>query len=564
MISLSTVIEYSQDRFRKEVESAETAKGVDPARLHRRINETYFTRLTRACLLVAPNKELSDLCYSMCVACPELLFSKMYCLGWGQGGKQKNPDQEAPNLLKSYNNFFGEDPDVASFHNLLSFLKTQSSVSSLICHGLSPISDTLLLLADIGRNMRISHAIGIQQFDVMLADVSWIKHNRSINKRMSKKDFLDGLRICLDKRKRLYRALDFNYKVFGINNFGREELNINRKALEKLTKEFRDLAKVLWGEKSLSSHDSQMKKLIGKRFNGMTNLDRAQLSADIATLISYENLAVSLEKELESQLTILRTISDLFSTFDEEIFFYYFAQFFAQQHYNGYIKIAPISEIKFDKPFETQTKHFLSVMASSRGQDTPESNRVYKKSRKTHKNDSKSWFDMYLPQYKLGNYELLPYTSISGDVLKKDITVDKFQSSTVLLEDSYEDKLDKVIGVITETPTPNLNRIVSDLLSFIHYLINRPSVSERIRSLEPYLSKLEPDISEQIFSRDDTPVNYPSIFADWLKAIDDEAAISPFHIIPYLWEEVDWGKERIKNLSSLIIELLRVVNDLCD
>jgi hypothetical protein len=564
MINLTTVIEHSQERFRKEVENAEAAKGIDRARLHRRINETYFTRLTRACLLIAPNKELSDLCYSMCVACPELLFSKMYYLGWGQGRKQKSPDQEAPNLLKSYNNLFSEDTDVASFHDLLSFLKAQPSVSSLICHGLSPISDTLLLLADIGRNIRISHALGVMRFNVMLADVSWIKHNRSINQRMSKKEFLNGLRICLDKRKRLYRALEFEYKVFGINNFGREELNINRTALEKLTKEFRQLARVLWGEKSLSSHDPQMKKLIGKRFTGMTNQEKTQLSPDIATLISYENLAVSLEKELESQLTILRTISDLFSTFDAEIFFYYFAQFFAQQKYSWYIKIAPMSEIKFDEPFETQTKHFLSVMSGGGGQGAAGSNRKDKRAGKTNKKDSKSWFEIYLPQYKLGNYELLPYTSISGDVLKNDIAIDKFQSSTVLLEDSYEDKIDKVIGVITETPTPYLNRIVSDLLSFIHYLINRSAITDRVRSLEEYLFKLEPHIAEQIFSRDDTPVNYPSIFADWLKAIDDEAAIPPFHVIPYLWEERDWDKERIKTLSALIIELLRVVNDLCD
>jgi hypothetical protein len=563
MINLTAVIEHSQERFRKEVENAEAAKGVDLARLHRRINETYFTRLTRACLLIAPSEELSDQCYSMCVACPELLFSKMYYLGWGHGRKQKDPDQEAPKLLKSYNALFSESTDVGSFHGLLSFLKLEPSTSSLICHGLSPISDTLLLLADVGRNIRICHALGVERFEVMLADVSWIKHNRSINKKMSKKDFLNGLRICLDKRKRLYRALDFNYKVFGINNFGREELNINRTALEKLTKEFRQLARVLWGEKSLSSHDLQMKKLIGKRFTGMTNQEKTELSPDIATLISYENLAVSLEKELESQLTILRTISDLFSTFDEEIFLYYFAQFFAQQQYSKYIKIAPISEIKFDEPFETQTKHFLSVMAGSRSQSDENKKRL-KPGKLSKKESTKNWFEIYLPQYKLGNYELLPYTSISGDVLKNDITIDKFQSSTVLLEDSYEDKLDKVIGVISETATPYLNRMVCDLLSFIHYLINRSSTSGRTSNLESVLSALEPHIAEQIFSRDDKPMSYPSIFADWLKAVDDEGAIPPFHIIPYLWEEADWDKKRIKNLSVLIIELLRIVNELCD
>jgi hypothetical protein len=202
-------------------------------------------------------------------------------------------------------------------------------------------------------------------------------------------------------------------------------------------------------------------------------------------------------------------------------------------------------------------------MAGSRSQSDENKKRL-KPGKLSKKESTKNWFEIYLPQYKLGNYELLPYTSISGDVLKNDITIDKFQSSTVLLEDSYEDKLDKVIGVISETSTPYLNRMVCDLLSFIHYLVNRSSTSGRTSNLESVLSALEPHIAEQIFSRDDKPMSYPSIFADWLKAVDDEGAIPPFHIIPYLWEEADWDKKRIKNLSVLIIELLRIVNELCD
>lgn len=563
MLEISKVIKQSNERFNQEVFNAENAKKIDHARLHRRRNETYFSRLTKACLPSLTNIELSDPCYSFCVACPELLFSKMYYLCWGQGRKQTNPEQSAPQLLDEYNSLFINTTNVAHFVDLLSYTKKQIKPSSLICHGLSPTSDTLLLLADIGRNIRISYALGVSEINVMLADLSWIKHNRSINQLMSKKDFLNSLRICLDKRKRLYRALGFKYKVFGINNFGREDLNINRTALEKLTAEFRQLAQTLWGEQSLQPHDQQIKKIIGKKLYGMRPDERGQLPSYIDTLVSYQNLAESLERELESQLGILRTVSELFSTFDEEIFFYYFAQFFAQQKFNNYFKIAPISEIKFDLPFETQKVHFLSVTTTKANSSTSsENNKPYKKI--TKQSSQKTCFNFYFPQYKLGKYELLPYTSISGDVIKKRLTVDEFLSSTILIEDSYENKIEKIIGVITETPIPCLNRLVSDLLSFIHFLMICPSIQSKTKILEHSIIRLDPQIAEQIFSVEDTPNNYSVIFADWLKAIDKEGALPPFHIIPYLWEDADWNKDKIQALSQLTIELIRLVNEICD
>ena len=76
---------------------------------------------------------------------------------------------------------------------------------------------------------------------------------------------------------------------------------------------------------------------------------------------------------------------------------------------------------------------------------------------------------IYCPQYKLGKFEILPYTSVSGDVVKKG-NVEEFKSQTILIDDSYDNKLDKIIGVLTTTETQHKNRLLSDLLSFIHFL----------------------------------------------------------------------------------------------
>jgi hypothetical protein len=44
---------------------------------------------------------------------------------------------------------------------------------------------------------------------VMLADISWMSSNRSIRQfeSLTPADIDTGLRVCLDKRKRLYEAL---------------------------------------------------------------------------------------------------------------------------------------------------------------------------------------------------------------------------------------------------------------------------------------------------------------------------------------------------------------------
>jgi hypothetical protein len=306
-----------------------------------------------------------------------------------------------------------------------------------------------------------------------------------------------------------------------------------------------------------------MKKLIGTQFHLMRPHERLMLTQGIATLMSYQDVAASIERDLESQLTILRTISELFSTFDEEIFLYYFAQFFAQQHYTDYIKIAPYSEIKFDLPFESQKVHFKSV-TESRRLNTPlaiSRNKIAKVKRPAAQRRN---FEIYLPQYQLGNYELLPYTSISGDILKNHISLDKFISSTILLDDSYENKVEKAIGTITETPVPHLNRIISDIFSFVHYLVNIPSVFERSAKLRASLTKFSPQISEQIFSKEDKPDDYPTIFADWLKAIENDKAITPFHITPYLLDKSDWNTDNIQLISQMIIDLLGLVNEICE
>jgi len=556
LLSLKAVVEQAKHRFDAEIEAAEKAKDVDAARIKRRRNEMYFTRLTRASLPLSQNHELTDPCYSLCAALPELMFAKMYYLGWGSARSQKQVPADAPQLLREYSELFA-DFQPGHFEALLDAHRVGRIDHGLVCHGLSPTSDTILLLADIGRSLRIAYALGIPDTRVLLADVSWIKYNRSITQILERKEFLNALRICLDKRKRLYKALGVPYRVFGISDYGAENENLNRTDLEDLTKQFRQLAVALWGENSLKPHTSEMKRIIGAPLYGVRKSDRQTLPSPVTTLISYEPVAASLEKALESELSILRTISELFSSFDEEVFVYYFAQYFAQSRYSRYVKIAPISEHKFDLPFATKSKHFASV-AVRRGSHLEQDAKT-----NAPKEDELS-YQIYCPQYRLGRFELLPYTSTSGDVLRQNVSIGEFVSNTVLLDDTYDKRYDKMLGVFAQTPIANLNRIAADLLSFTHLLFFRCSGTKANEALRKAVTELDAGIAEQLYSDQDTPNGYATIYAEWLKAIEHADAVMPFHVIPFLWEDKDWDKTRLERFASFAFAVISIVNDICE
>ncbi|WP_207433679.1 hypothetical protein [Sabulibacter ruber] len=546
MLNLKDIIEHSNNRFQQEIDKAKNTKNIDIARIERRKNETYFTRLGRATLGITNTVTLTDKTLALSVAFPEILFSKMYALGWSSSRKL-HEDVNHPELLYKYFSSFSDNYKFIDLFNLNTKINDNIYSSLLLCHGLSPTSDTILLLADIGRTLRMSYSVGIKKISVLLADVTWVKYNRSINQLFTPKEFLNQLRICLDKRKRIYRTLNLEYKTFGISDHNPDKSNLNKTEITQHAKSFRDLAELIWGKKSLEPQKEEILRIIGKPLDQIPKKDLHLLPPYISKLIELKEreVAIGIEEKLQSEFKILRTLSELFSSFDEEVFLYYFAQYYAQRHYNNFLKIAPLSEEKFDQPFLKYAEDFDKIA----------NNKIV-----TSTNKETGY--IYCPQYTLGDFQLLPYTSISSDVIKK-ATLEEFKSKTILLDDSYDNKIDKIIGVITTTEIQHRNRLTSDILSFVHFLIQ--NIDENLKnSLYLEIESLSEDIYTQIVSNTDTPNDYTIIFSDWLKAISNSESVIPFHILPYLWEEDDWTKERIIKVSKLIIKVLEIVNEICE
>ena len=204
MLEIVKIVEHSNARFQEEIEKAKSSKNTDQSRIERRRNEQYFTRLARAVLGVSQNISLSDKELSLAVAFPEALFTKMLLLGWGETRKQAKERSTPPELLQLYYNSFNDKYKLIDFNKLRERINSNSFESLLLCHGLSPTSDTILLLADIGRTLRMSYSIGITNIKILLADVTWVKYNRSINQFFTPKEFINQLCVCLDKRQRIF------------------------------------------------------------------------------------------------------------------------------------------------------------------------------------------------------------------------------------------------------------------------------------------------------------------------------------------------------------------------
>src|SRR5262249_3311111 len=114
----------------------------------------------------------------------------------------------------------------------------------------------------------------------------------------------------------------------------------------------------------------------------------------------------ALESALEPHLGILRVIAKQFHTFDAEVFTYFFAQYYAQDDYRGsVIKVAPISEKRFDEPFDKLDAYFR---AWGDGHSTSD---ILTGALQTKRTTPLAV--AYLPQYVINGLRILPYTPLS-------------------------------------------------------------------------------------------------------------------------------------------------------
>ena len=555
MLDLFSLASWARLRATTRVHDKSKERG-DVARMYIAQNQLFCERLIDACKRV-PDEPIGvpDVTF---IAVPERLFGKIAYLsvGTSRTGKERpekpeNISVEAVKLLCAYD----EIQKGAKFKDLDSTRKFQTHKDILVCHGLSPIGDSILLLADLGRSLRLSWALGFP-LRIMLADISWMNSNRSIRqfKTLSEKDIDTGLRVCLDKRRRLYEAIRAECDLHEIAPYDRTGA-ISRKKLIQISDRYTALARAIWGCSGRLEHNNI--SLISRSLDQAMFRGNSTLPDHITIIGQFPRALNALENELKPHLEIIRIIAKQFNTLDEDVFTYFFAQYYAQYSYRGNaIKVAPISEVRFDEPFDLLDKYF---QAWGEGQSTTD---IITGQAVEKDNDPLS--AIYSPQYNIGKNELLPYNPLSLDALR---LTERGHHEVVESMVSLDNDLNKdlVVEKLKETFIVQRNRLISDILSFIQHcnrLWGVEVLNEHAKhaGLDSWTSTLNdfPELLANSYDQEMSVLetsNIQEMWRTWLRTIEVEESPKyiPAHLYFYLCDASDWSDSLFNCAAKLVL-----------
>ena len=565
MLNICKLAEWSRNRVRTRTQE------VNPAELNTRAyaatHQPFHKRLLDACKLVSDSpKSVPE---ALFIALPERLLGKCAYLCMGKSRKPSGealasrPEEITDGMIESLKED-DEEGQKAQFVNLESPDHLQHMKHVLICHGLSPIEDSVLLLADLGRAYRASRVLALEM-QVMLADISWMSSNRSIRQfpTITNKDVDTGLRVCLDKRTRLYDAVGIQYKRHEIVRYDTAK-KISGKKLEQISSRYLELARVLWGEKAVGRLEHEKVKQISQQLDRIPLRPNDGVPWHINTLGQFPGVLASVEEKLKPHLEILRVIAKQFSSFDEEVFTYFFAQYYAQDNYRGSVlKIAPESEKTFDEPFDKLDSYFR---AWGEGHSTTDILSGSYSPNKTPKPLSV----VYLPQYSIGSLSVLPYTPLSLDALRQEVKDHNLiKDRLIMLEELELDKValavEKNQSLLAETSTVKRNRMLGDVASFIMLCVSQGH-AEKIEegclklgyaSFDDLLAKFSA-ILPSCLAREMEAERSEDIESLWLTTwlenvqVEQQPDYIPFHLYFYMLDNSDLSPESLKAGASLL------------
>ncbi len=563
MLNLCKIAEWSRNRAR--VRTSDLKPVENKTRAFAAAHQAFHKRLLDACRLVSDSpKSVSDRLF---IALPERLLGKCAYLCLGKSRKTsedaktsrpKDITDEMIECLKAYD----EEGQKAQFVNLEFPEQTQHIKHVLLCHGLSPIEDSILLLADLGRAYRASRALALET-QVMLADVSWMSSNRSVRQFPTITDVDTGLRVCLHKRTRLYDAVNISPKLHEIVPFDKAN-KISGKKLEQISSRYLELARVLWGEKAVGRLEHDRVKAINQLLDRISLRSNEDVPRHINTLGQFPGVLGAIEEKLKPHLEILRVIAKQFNSFDEEVFTYFFAQYYAQDAYRGSVmKVAPESEKTFDEPFDKLDPYFR---AWGEGHSTTDILLGSSTTSKTLKPLSVT----YLPQYSIGGLTVLPYTPLSLDALRLEVKDHKLvKERLVMLEDLPENEITAAVEknqtLLEKTAIVKRNRLVGDVASFLMLCMSQQHKQEIDRgcrslgyaSFDDLLGRFSP-ILPSIFAREMEAQTTKDIHDLWVTTwlenipVDEQPDYIPFHLYFYLLDVSDWSVDVLSAGGSLL------------
>lgn len=573
MLDMYKLAEWARLRARSRKGDVRENDAKNP-RMYASVTQPFPERLLDACKLVSDSPKVApDVLF---VALPERLLGKCayLCLDGGKKARAEahkdRPDGITEDMIETLIGYDLEGKEAAWIN-----LETPDQVGHikhvLLCHGLSPIEDSIGLLADIGRAARTSWVLGVET-EVMLADISWMSSNRSIRQfgSLTPREIDTGLRVCLDKRTRIYNAMNIGYQRHEIVPFDRAK-TISGKKLEHISSRYLELARLLWGESAVGRLSHEHVRIISRQLDRLPSQGEETIPWHVTTLGHFPGALTALETNLKPHLEILRRIAKEFNSFDEDVFTYFFAQYYAQDGYRGNVlKVAPISERAFDKPFDELDPYFR---AWGEGHSTEDVQAGYFQPRTVARMSV-----AYLPQYTIGSMTVLPYTPLSLDALRLEEKNHNLVRERLIMlnepDENFEKTVDKNMMLLEQTPLIRRNRLLADVASFI-MLAHKQGYHREIDmlckvldggSLDGLLSRFPGSLSSS-FARELEAGGKEDIekyWLTWLKTVQIEPSpeYAPFHLQLYMLTAKDWTRELLKAAAEVIVVAQRLYDKL--
>lgn len=409
----------------------------------------------------------------------------------------------------------------------LANLKQRKGV--LLCHALSPFSESIGFFCDIGRANRIAKGLKLP-LRVMLAGEDWTKFNWVVQDLKLE----DNLIQNEEWRKKVYSKLGIQCDTCTIENVKSKFKDLN---LKLISNDYLKIVKKSWGE-----------NIDKERFNTEQVEELLKKPNDF---FDYAALKI-LEPELKPFKTTISCILRNFHRIDSVTFIYFLTQYYHQSQYKGWLKISMEREKDFDESFK----------------EISESKSLFEQESAPNDSEHLDLTGLYFEDYVYGIYKdgdktvpltAHPYYFPSGSIFqyyKDDLNLAK--ENCLMIYDLTNIKIERHLSQINYFQKA---RLISDLLSFAHLLSEqndnvRTVVRTWMKSIKKSTSLWQSWEKFTIKNND-----FSSLCRTWT----DLAFTSwnnhnnlqvPYHFLPFLWTDFVDVKEEAE-LIKIILEEAR-------
>lgn len=317
----------------------------------------------------------------------------------------------------------------------------------LLGHALSIHSDSIFLLAELGRTMRIAKALD-KPVNVFLTGEKFGVLNWIVQDYIELKDEEKGqhprlnietnIRECLAFRTKLYSNLGLSYEICDFGNAGSDyfpESTALQLEVVRTAHEYHQLCLLVLKDKTYP------RKVNREEAREIIEIFDNFLVEDTEGGISGLSIV---KRDLKKHIGIIKMVVDNLRSFSVNTFEYFLLQYYHQFKYHNCLKLAVSREFTFDDLFEK--------MIDKEGIDYQLGGLYFKD---------------YICNTDDGEKTVFPYYFPSGSLYTGNPTqIADFEHNVILIKD----RRDKIKRILNTYKNPfKLAAVMGDLLSFAHY-----------------------------------------------------------------------------------------------